>query len=104
MPRDREALLRPSERDRVRRRVAAALKGEEYSIVEMAHDLERLATHPVWVEHDQAAQEVEHMHGALVAIANALGGGRINWEPNYPEVQHALRLAQAALAAAKAAS
>jgi hypothetical protein len=36
------------DRERVRRRIAAATFGRGYSVMEMAHDLERYATHPVW--------------------------------------------------------
>jgi hypothetical protein len=42
------------DRARVRRRIDRALDGESYSVTELAHDLERYATHPVWemVERD----------------------------------------------------
>lgn len=96
--------LRRTERERISRRVAAALNGETYSVVEMAHDLERLATHPIWEQQDQAAQTIEMLADALEEVQDDLGGGRINWEPNYPEVQHALQVAQAALAAAEVTS
>jgi hypothetical protein len=70
------------ERERIRKRVAAALKGEEYSVIEMAHDLERLATHPVWKQADQCAQDLEGAVGALekIAILAAARGGRTDEE------------------------
>jgi hypothetical protein len=63
---DRMSLI---ERERIRRRVAAALEGEEYSVIEMAYDLERLATHPVWEQADCCASELE---GAVTDLAAAV--------------------------------
>ena len=78
----RQSCSRSVDRERVRGLLAAALKGEEYSVIEMAHDLEH------------AMNVNERMATALDQIAALLGDGRINWEPNYPEVQQALRTAQ----------
>jgi hypothetical protein len=47
------------DRDRVRRRIAAALSGRGYSVTEMAHDLERYTTHPVWEQMERAVVEGE---------------------------------------------
>lgn len=93
-----------AERERIRKRVAAALDGEEYSVVEMAHDLERLATHPIWEQQDRSAQLVELLCDALEEILDDLGASRhVRWSPNYPEVDHAVQVAQMAVAAAKVA-
>lgn len=57
------------DRHRVRRRIDAALDGEDYSVTEMAHDLERLATHPVWEQSERVANEAESAYEQGVSDA-----------------------------------
>ena len=93
------------DRERIRRRVAAAFEGERYSVVEMAYDLERLATHPIWEQSNRAAADTEMLCEALEEILDDLGANRhIQWSPNYPEVDHAIQVARTALDALAAAS
>lgn len=58
-----------TDRERVRRRIKAALDGEEYSVIEMAADLERLATHPVWEQSEREA--VRHEFAQRYASRNS---------------------------------
>jgi len=48
----------PIDREAVRRRLAKIENGD-YSVVEMAADLERLARHPVWERFDKLAGELD---------------------------------------------
>lgn len=81
------------DRPHIRKMIAAALAGEEYSVVEMAHDLQ----HALGVN-DRLDVERERLCEALAEIVDDLGGNKhIRWAPNYPEVDHAIQVAQMAL-------
>lgn len=71
----------PADRERVRALIAAALAGQEYSVIEMASDLEH------------ALNALDRQDAALQQVASLLGGGKIRWEPNYPEVDRAVLIA-----------
>jgi hypothetical protein len=64
--------MRLSDREAIARKVEQALEGKEYSVVEMAYDLIRLARHPVWEEHDRMAGELKELTPGIAAVAATL--------------------------------
>jgi hypothetical protein len=95
------------EREAIARKVEQALEGEEYSIIEMAHDLIRLARHPVWEEHDRMAGLLDGGDAGAVgryeAALREIASGKVDEvlgltePPRRGTRRHMMRVAQRAL-------